>query len=352
MALHLVLSPGIDLDEVRRQSEQGLGARHSMAAVADRCDAIVHIPHPDRDRPNAFDRLRSRLFGTAETWAMARRLVDRLGPGDVVYCQSEAVGIPLAALLGKRSGRPKLFVFGHNITSRRARVVARLFGIAGRVDGIGVCCSTQAEFLRRDLKIGEDRIHLILEHVDNRFFSPGPAGPDKARPMVVGVGLERRDYRTLAVACQDLDVDVRISGYSRYAKLLARSLPDPLPSNMSQRFYTYPELVQLYRDADVVVASVFPSLYAAGVTTLMEGQCIRRPVVATRSPGLSDYLVPSDGLSVVEPLDGEGMRRTIVRLLERPAEAREQAERGFQLASGRYDFDRAVDRKIALLQSL
>ena len=240
MALHLVLSPGIDLDEFRRQSEQGLCPRHSMAVIADRCDAIVHIPHPERDRPNAFDRMRSRLFGAGETWAMARRLADRLGPDDVVFCQSESVGLPLAALLGKGSRRPKLFVFGHNVTSRRTRVSARLFGLARRVNAIGVCCSSQAEFLRSDLKIAESRIHLLLEHVDNRFFSPGPASPDKARPVVVGVGLEERDYRTLAEACRDLDVDVRISGYSRYAKMLSRSLPDPLPSNMSRRFYSYP----------------------------------------------------------------------------------------------------------------
>ena len=92
-----------------------------------------------------------------------------------------------------------------------------------------VCCSTQAEFLRDKLKIPEPRIHLVLEHVDNRFFSPGPARPEKERRLIVGVGLEKRDYRTLAQASQDLDVDVRISGFSKYAALLAKSFPDERP---------------------------------------------------------------------------------------------------------------------------
>jgi glycosyltransferase involved in cell wall biosynthesis len=213
------------------------------------------------------------------------------------------------------------------------------------------CCSSQGEFLRRDLKVPESRTHLLLEHVDNRFFSPGPASTDKVRPVIVGVGLEKRDYRTLARACHDLDVDIRISGFSRYAALLAESFPDPLPANMTRRFYPWPELVQLYRDADVVVAPLFSCRYAAGVTTVMEALCCRRPVVVTRSPGLSDYLDPDDGLSLVEPSDADGMRRAIVRLLEHPEEAREQAERGFQLASHRYDFDRAVDRLAELLLS-
>ena len=149
--------------------------------------------------------------------------------------------------------------------------------------------------------------------------------------MIAGVGLERRDYRTLAAATHDLPVDVRISGFSRFAASAARSFPDPLPANMSRRFYEWPELVQLYRDADVVVAPLFPSPYAAGVTTLMEGLACGRPVVATRTEGLRRYLAPDDGLSLVEAFDAAGLRRAILRLLEHPAEAEAQGRAGLAL---------------------
>jgi glycosyltransferase involved in cell wall biosynthesis len=323
-----------------------------MAVLADRLDAIVHIPHPERDQPNVLDRVRARIMGAGESWALARRLAGRFGSDDVVFCDCVSVGLPLAAMLRRRPKRPKLFVFCHNLTSRRGGVAARMFRLASRVDAFGVCCSSQGEFLRRDLKIPESRIHLLLEHVDNRFYSPGPASDDKARPVIVGVGLENRDYRTLARASCDLDVDVRISGFSRFTAPLAKSLPDPLPSNMTRQYYSFPDLVQLYRDADVVVVSVFPSRYAAGVTTLMEGLVCGRPVIVTRSPGLSDYFDPSDGLSLVEPYDSDGMRRAIARLLGRPEEARDQAERGYQLASKRYAFEQAVDRLERLLRAL
>jgi glycosyltransferase involved in cell wall biosynthesis len=352
MALHLVLSLGTDLDAFRRQSEQGLCPRHSMAVLADRLDAIVHIPHPERDQPNVFDRLRSRLIGSGESWALARRLAGQLGRDDVVYCQSESVGLPLVALLGERSTRPKLFLFGHNLARRRGRMAARLFHLTSRAEALGVCCSTQAEFLQHELRIPESRIHLLLEHVDNRFFSPGPASPDKVRPLIVGVGLEKRDYRTLAQASHDLDVDVRISGFSRYAALMAKSFPDPLPANMTRQYYAWPELVQLYRDADIVVAPVIPCPYAAGVTTLMEGLCCRRPVIVTRSPGLSDYLEPNDGLSIVEPFDSNGLRQAIIQLLKHREQSQDQAELGFRLGSQRYDFDQAVDRLAGLLRAL
>jgi glycosyltransferase involved in cell wall biosynthesis len=267
-----------------------------------------------------------------------------------VFCQSESVGLPLVALLGKRSKRPKVFLFGHNLARRRCHVAARIFRLASRADGLVVCCSAQAEFLRDKLKIPESRIHLLLEHVDNRFFSPGPARPDKERRLIAGVGLEKRDYRTLAQASHDLDVDVRISGFSRYAALLAKSFPDSLPANMTRRYYSWPELAQLYRDADIVVAPVFPCSYAAGVTTLMEGMCSRRPVIVSRSPGLSDYLDPDDGLSIVNPLDSNGLRQAIVQLLEHPEKSRDQADLGFRLGSQRYDFDRAINRLELLLQ--
>ena len=61
-----------------------------------------------------------------------------------------------------------------------------------------VCCSAQADFLYNTLKIDRSRIRVLLEHVDNRFFSPGPASSNKQRRLIVGVGLEKRDYRTLA----------------------------------------------------------------------------------------------------------------------------------------------------------
>src|ERR1700722_15795105 len=162
MALHLVLSLGTDLDAFRRQSEQGLCPRHSMAVLADRLGATVHIPHPERDRPNAFDRLRSRLIGSGESWALARRLARQLTRDDVVYCQSESVGLPLVALLGKRSTPPKVFLFGHNLARRRGPLAGHLFQLASRAEAVGVCCSAQAEFLQHQLRIPGSRIHLLL----------------------------------------------------------------------------------------------------------------------------------------------------------------------------------------------
>lgn len=348
----LAFGSAFDLDGMARQAERGLAPRHAMRCLAETLPAAIRMPDPARTPPSPADRLRSLLAGSPAAWALARALAQASRPEDLVYCTDERIGLPVAALCGSHPARPRIVVFLHNLDRPRGRLASRLFGLARRADLFVTCTSSQAEFLKRSLAVSEDRILLLLEHVDCRFFSPGPASPGKTRPLIVGVGLERRDYKTLAAATHDLPADVRISGFSRYARTLARSFPDPLPANMSRRFYEWSELVQLYRDADVVVAPLFPSSYAAGVTTLMEGLACRRPVVVTRTSGLVDYLSPADGLSLAEPFDARGLRRAIVELLEHPADAEDQADRGFELARRRYDLDAYVDRLADRLRAL
>jgi hypothetical protein len=74
-----------------------------------------------------------------------------------------------------------------------------------------VCASPQADFLRSYLAIPESRILVLLEQTDTQFFTPGPVSGEKKRQTVVSVGLEKRDYRLLAAATADLDVEVKIS---------------------------------------------------------------------------------------------------------------------------------------------
>jgi glycosyltransferase involved in cell wall biosynthesis len=213
--------------------------------------------------------------------------------------------------------------------------------MARSIDLFLACSSTQVQFLRSFLHLPEDRARLVWDHTDLRFFSPGPPTPDKRRPIIASVGLEQRDYKTLAAASHDLDVDVRISGFSQDATAMARSFPNPLPANMSRRFHEWPELVQLYRDADVVVVSCHENRYAAGVQSLMEAMACRRPVIATATRGLAAYLHPS--VIAVPPGDALAMRDAIRNVLSDPAPAQVRAREGHAHAQRTFDMDRYVD---------
>ena len=70
------------------------------------------------------DRLRSRLIGIPQTWSFAHDVAPRLGRNDVVYCLDAEVGIPMAAAIRRRSGRPKLAVYLHNLDRPRGRLAS------------------------------------------------------------------------------------------------------------------------------------------------------------------------------------------------------------------------------------
>ena len=156
-------------------------------------------------------------------------------------------------------------MFVHNLDRPRGRLALKLFGIKRSTELLLACSELQTSFLRDFLRTDQHQVKFIWDHTDIAFFCPGPANVNKKRPLIVSVGLEQRDYQTLAAATGDMDVDVKISGFSEDAAVLRRTFPAEMPANMSRKFYEWLDLVQLYRDADVVVVSVLENKYAAGV---------------------------------------------------------------------------------------
>ena len=346
MTAHVVLPRAMHLADVMEQSNRHQAPRHAMALLAERLGATVHAP--DAVAGRLSDRIRSRIAPPVELWSLARRVAAQASHGDTVFCSSEAGGLQVAAMLGARSTRPRLCVFVHNVDRPRARVALKLWHMVDKVDVFLACSQMQVDFLRRYLGLGADRVRHVWDHTDTQFFTPGPAAAGRKRPVVVSVGLEQRDYKTLAAATHDLDVDVRISGFSKDADALARTFPETMPANMSRRFYAWPELAQLYRDADVVVVSCHENRYAAGVQSLMEATASRRPVVVTATEGLRAYL--DDSVLAVPPGDVASMRRAIQATLADTAGAEERAARGYELALRRYDMDRYVNEIIATMR--
>ena len=348
---HFAMSGASDFDDIERLAALKQRPRHSVPVMARRLGAKLYQAERDAPAFSFADRLRSRIIGSPRSWSFARELAPRLGQSDVVFCLDAESGIPLADAVRRKSGRPKLAVYLHNLDRPRGRLAAKLFRIADTVDVFFSCCSSQLEFVRDWLKISEDRTSLLVQHVDNQFYTPGPPTPGKKRPVIASVGLEKRDYVTLAAATKDLDVDVCVDAWSLSARRAAKAFPAQTPANMTYRSSKSTDLVQLYRDADVVVVSMFANNYA-GITSLVEAWACERPVVASRTIGLKDYLTPPDGFTTVEPSDPDAMRAAIVRLLEHPEEARAQARRGYESVGQRFDFDRYVEIVAERLEAL
>jgi glycosyltransferase involved in cell wall biosynthesis len=339
MAFHIAMPRRLSPQELSAVDVGGDRPRMAIAMLARELDAQLHAPS---DAPLSLgDRLRAKLAGPGALWAMAREIARKVAPGDVVFAGSEAGGLQIGKACAGLARKPKVCMFVHNLDRPRGRLALKLFGTRRNTERLLACSELQTSFLRRFLGMDAAQVEFVWDHTDDAFFSPGVANPGKKLPLIVSVGLEQRDYRTLAAATADMDVDVKISGFSEDAEVLRRSFPDVMPANMSRKFYEWRELVQLYRDADVVVVSVHENKYAAGVQSLMEGMACGRPVVATATAGLKSYL-DDDVVASFAPGDAAGLRAAIERTLGDREAAEARARKGVELARQRHGIERFV----------
>ncbi|BAZ23818.1 putative glycosyl transferase [Kalymmatonema gypsitolerans NIES-4073] len=350
MRHHIALHRPIDIDGITEDAKAHKCPQHLMWMLRQRLKATVHEPKLNSSSP--LDKIRSKIAGQPEYWELARNLSSQLGENDVIFCLSEAAGIEIATVCGAKKNRPKIAVFFHNIIRPRGRLALKLFGLADKIDLFFACSGSQVNFLRSYLNLSESRVSFVWASIDTHFFTPGPTSSDKLRPVIVSVGLEKRDYQTLAKATADLDVDVKISGFSQDASVLARTFPKQMPNNMSRRFYEWPDLVQLYRDADVVVISLIQSQCGAGLQALMEAMACRRPVIVTRTDGLIDYLLHPGSVTTINPGDADELRQAIIHLLNHPQEAEKQAQIGYEVALKLYNNEQFVEVIATKLESL
>jgi glycosyltransferase involved in cell wall biosynthesis len=348
MAFHVVLPRRMHLADQAEKAALMESPRHAMGLIAGVLGAAVHEPS---DFPiKTVDRIRAKIAPSIEMWSLARQVKSTANPGDVIFCSSEAGGLQLAAIYACSEPRPRIAVFVHNVDRPRARLAMRLWRMRSKIDLFVACAPAQVDFLRNFLRLPANRVRHVFDHTDTCFFSPGATSAGKRRPLIASVGLEQRDYVTLASATADLDVDVRISGFSKDAKIIARSFPPQLPNNMTRRFYEWPELVQLYRDANVVVVSCHQNKYAAGVQSLIEAAACRRPVIVTATEGLRGYI--NDSVVTIEPGDAEGMRTAILKVLQNSPVAEARASRSYELARRLYRMERYVTEISDLVRSL
>ena len=299
-----------------------------------------------QDEPiKLIDRFNAKVFSTPENWAFARSIAARLTTNDVVFCPGEEIGIPLAAICNRKRKRPKILVWFHRITGLRTRVALKLFNIAKTVDLFLVSNSTNQNFLKNYLNLSKKKILFLWHPIDEEYFRSQTKDihKQKLRPVLMSLGLEYRDYKLLASATANLDLDVKIAGFSQFQSRTAKYLPKVMPQNMGNQKYSWSELLALYRKADMVVICLKENTAAAGVTVLLEAMCCKKPIICTSTEGIEDYLDDELAIISTKPGDAKELRQAILYLLDNPKEAQQRTERALQLVKKRHSLDRQVE---------
>ena len=286
IAVSLAVPPNI-----REDIDAGIRPRVDYLELADALNADVI----DYSQVALGGRLRT---DTLHDLAVAVQCFRRRHDYDVVITMGEAVGIPLG-LLNRSTRRPvRHLMISHYLSSTKKAAIFKFLRAHHGIDVFFPYSQFQASFLRDQLHVDPSRITPLDGFIDVDFFTD----PDKAvapatrksvmgsAPLVIGAGLESRDYPTLASAAAEVEADFIFRTTSPWTD--EDNNLDVVPENVRVDSNELP--YRTYRDqlavAHCIVVSLRPSDYAAGLTTGLEAGALGIPLVITASRGMAGSL--------------------------------------------------------------
>jgi glycosyltransferase involved in cell wall biosynthesis len=227
----------------------------------------------------------------------------------------------------------------------------RLARLAPLVDRWVVYASSQADFLRRRLGVPAERVVLSTFMVDTAFFAPELVDRPQ-RDLICTAGLERRDYPTLLEAVRDLDAEVVIAAASPWSRRPDSTADREIPSNVTVSRYDLHDLRDLYAESRLVVVPLDDVDFQAGITTILEGMAMARPVIVTRTPGQTDTI--EDGVTglYVPTGDARALRDALRALLDDHARAERLGAAGRRWVVEHADVERYAARLAAEIERL
>lgn len=258
-----------------------------------------------------------------------RRSASGHGAGDLAAAWDENTLLRLAAKAPAR----KMFsgvIWATDEMARRSPLNARMLmlrNVLAGTAGLWVLSRAQLEPLRAwlggDWLDPDAPVEQLLFGVDQEFYRPQtwPGG----RPQVLSVGADRdRDTATLLAAMKVLRArrpDVRI----------VVQVPEgqELPDGVERLpLMTHDRLREVYAQTSVLVLATRENLHVSGMTAALEAMASGRPVVATATAGMTDYVRPNDWGFLAPVRQGEQLAERTLQLLDDPALARQMGERG------------------------
>jgi glycosyltransferase involved in cell wall biosynthesis len=161
--------------------------------------------------------------------------------------------------------------------------------------------------LASQLDFGEERLLYVPFGVDQDGFAP-TRDPEADHILVVGRD-QGRDWPTTFEALGNIGMRVKVC--CRPADLRGLRVPGDIDVVGYVDRSTYRALLGTAR---TVVVATRPLLYPSGQTVLLEAMAMKRAVVVTGTPALSDYI--EDGVTAVSvpPGDPAALREQVLRV--------------------------------------
>lgn len=286
-------------------------------------------------------------FDVQQAMAVAR-LAKRSGY-DVVVSLSERVGIPLALLLDRRIRH--MVIFHHGMSRQKLRLI-RALKLQQRWDVIAAISRAEAEGMRKALGLDNQRVVALHTPVDVDFYKPSQPSTGR-EAFIQSLGLSHRDYPTLIRAMRRLPhISCHLRVGSTWVTRRGGHEQEILPLNVTPQPFVHPSVLrQCYEESRFIVVPIQASTqWSAGCTSVQAAQAMGKPVVATRRPGLSEYLIEDETGVLVEPGDDRGMAEAIETLWNDPQRIVRMGRRAREWIASNHSLDQWLDRVAALVE--
>ncbi|GIV86256.1 MAG: glycosyl transferase family 1 [Chloroflexus sp.] len=267
-----------------------------------------------------------------------------------VISLSERVGIPLALLLPRQIRH--LVIFHHGMSQQKLRLIKGL-GLQRRWDMIAAISRAEANGMREVLDLPAERVVPLHTPIDTTFFQPQPN--ERPASVVQSLGLSHRDFATFIEAMRRLPhIPCHLRIGSSWVEGKAGHEGQKLPDNISlQPFVPPDQLRNCYMKSRIIVVPIKASTqWSAGCTSVQAAQAMGRPVIATRRPGLSEYVIEGETALLVEPGSVEQMVTAITTLWNDPVRAEAMGQAGRQLMEERFTIDQWLERVTELVERM
>ena len=260
----------------------------------------------------------------------------RVRQTDVVFSDGEHVGIPLAMAMRVLRIRTPHLVIGHHLDTPAKRFVFRWLKPNRRMNRILVHSPNQLVPAHKELAALTPLLRVVPYGIDTDFWSPQPGPEDEG--LVVSAGREHRDYESLLRACPTT-ARLFIADHSFHSPDARRRDPELWPENVERRALGRIELRRKYAQAAVVVVPVIDTPFPFGITTVLEGMSMGKPVVVSDTDGLQGVVENGRTGVVVSPGDVKGLRSAIEDLLADPQKRQRLGEQARQAVVERFGVD-------------
>jgi glycosyltransferase involved in cell wall biosynthesis len=214
---------------------------------------------------------------------------------------------------------------------------------ARRSIGVLTNSLTECDTISRRYDIPKDR--LLFVPLNSNIAAPEMSPVDDG--FVLSAGRSLRDYATLARAARTIDKPFVIVGGSDD---LARG---DLPPNVKMlREIPREAYLDHLRRCSIVVIPLLPTERATGQVVCLEAMAFGKPVVATRAPGITDYIQDGVDGALVEPGNADALAGAVRKLLDDPTAARRMAFHALEKVKREFSMDRHTQRKLDAIREL